>query len=187
MSLEKELEGRINKKQITNKRLRSNLIKLFLLNIIFISTLFSTNSSSIEGNIIKIIDGDTVHFQISKSKKILKIRLAGIDAPELKQNFGEESRSCLLKLIKNDSVSIVSYGEDRYKRTLAKLLKNGVDINLVMIKNGCAWFYRKYKKTLTLNDQLLYDEAEKNAKLLGIGLFKNREAIEPWYWRKKTY
>ena len=61
-----------------------------------------------------------------------------------------------------------------------------IDINLVMIKNGCAWFYRRYKNTLDIDDQVMYDQAEIFAIENKKGLFSNQEAEAPWVWRKKN-
>jgi endonuclease YncB( thermonuclease family) len=83
-------------------------------------------------------------------------------------------------------VQIISFGEDRYKRTLAKLLIEEIDINLAMIREGCAWFYRRYKQTLNKNDQFMYDQAEILAIENKKGLFGNQEPEAPWAWRKKN-
>jgi micrococcal nuclease len=168
-------------KLITNKK------KMILALIFIISTSLSgiTLSSNLNGKIIKIIDGDTVYFQANNDDDYKKLRLVGIDAPEMKQPFGQESRQCLANLINNKMVQIITYGEDRYKRTLAKIIIEKIDINQAMIKNGCAWFYRRYKNTLGKDDQVMYDKAEIFAIENKKGLFSNQEAEAPWVWRKK--
>ena len=143
-------------------------------------------SSTLDGKIIKIIDGDTVHFQANNDDGYKKLRLVGIDAPEMKQPFGYQSRQCLANLINNKLVQIITFGEDRYKRTLAKIIIEKIDINLAMIKNGCAWFYRRYKNTLDKDDQVMYDQAEIYSIENKKGLFSNQEAEAPWVWRKKN-
>ena len=142
-------------------------------------------SSTLDGKIIKIIDGDTVYFQANNDDGYKKLRLVGIDAPEMKQPFGNQSRQCLANLINNKLVQIITFGEDRYKRTLAKIIIEKIDINQTMIKNGCAWFYRRYKNTLDKDDQVMYDKAEIFAIENKKGLFSNQEAEAPWIWRKK--
>ena len=142
-------------------------------------------SSTLDGKVIKIIDGDTVYFQATNDDGYKKLRLVGIDAPEMKQPFGHESRQCLANLINNKLVQIITFGEDRYKRTLAKIIIEKIDINQAMIKNGCAWFYRRYKNTLDTDDQVMYDQAEIFAIENKKGLFSNQEAEAPWVWRKK--
>ena len=139
-----------------------------------------------DGRITKIIDGDTVYFQSVGDNNYKKLRLVGIDAPELNQPFGQKSKQCLANLLNNRPVQIISFGEDRYKRTLAKLLIEEIDINLAMIREGCAWFYRRYKQTLNKNDQFMYDQAEILAIENKKGLFGNQEPEAPRVWRKKN-
>ena len=55
-----------------------------------------------------------------------------------------------------------------------------------MIREGCAWFYRRYKQTLNKNDQFMYDQAEILAIENKKGLFGNQEPEAPWVWRKKN-
>ena len=162
-----------------------NKISILIFLIIFTSTTLSQNTVS-EGQVIKIIDGDTVYFQAKNDNRYKKLRLVGIDAPEIHQPFGLKSKQCLGNLINNKPVKIMLFGTDRYKRTLAKILTEEVDINLAMIKEGCAWFYRRYKNTLDKNDQLMYDQAEVSAIDNKKGLFSNHEAEAPWNWRKKN-
>ena len=169
-------------------KLITNNKKTILALIFIISTSLSgiTLSSNLNGKIIKIIDGDTVYFQANNDDDYKKLRLVGIDAPEMKQPFGHKSRQCLANLINNKLVQIITYGEDRYKRTLAKIIIEKIDINQAMIKNGCAWFYRRYKNTLGKDDQVMYDKAEIFAIENKKGLFSNQEAEAPWVWRKKN-
>ena len=105
------------------KLIRNNK-KPILAFIFIISTSLSgiALSSTFDGKIIKIIDGDTVYFQANNDDDYKKLRLVGIDAPEMKQPFGYQSKQCLVNLINNKLVQIISFGEDRYKRTLAKIL-----------------------------------------------------------------
>ena len=94
-------------------------------------------SSTFDGKIIKIIDGDTVYFQANNDDDYKKLRLVGIDAPEMKQPFGYQSKQCLANLINNKHVQIISFGEDRYKRTLAKILIEKIDITVLACIRLC--------------------------------------------------
>ena len=171
-----------------NIKLITNNKKTILAFILIITTGLSgiALSSNLNGKIIKIIDGDTVYFQANNDDGYKKLRLVGIDAPEMKQPFGHKSRQCLANLINNKLVQIITFGEDRYKRTLAKIIIEKIDINQAMIKNGCAWFYIGYKNTLDKDDQVIYDQAEIVAIENKKGLFSNQDAEAPWDWRKKN-
>ena len=99
--------------------------------------------------IIKVIDGDTV---IGKSNDTeIKIRLSEIDAPEMNQPFGLNSKECLSNLIKkNNNLQFKSNGRDGYGRSLGWLVTDDKNLNYEMIKEGCAWVYDRYVINLSL-------------------------------------
>jgi len=136
-----------------------------------------------EGLIINVVDGDTVHL-LNDNQEKLKVRLHHIDAPELDQYYGKESKFVLEQLILNKKVTVISDKKDKYKRLLGVISLDEVDVNLEMIKAGAAWHFKKYAKFDQSKDQyLIYDENEYQAKLKKIGLWKEK-AISPWLWRK---
>lgn len=150
--------------------------------LIFLLIFLAPVSADFSGLVVRIIDGDTI-IVLDGSKK-RKVRLTGIDAPELKQEFGLKSKQELAGLIDKKWVDIKSNSEDRYKRTLGKVICNGVDINLNLIKLGMAWHYKKYKKTQSKKDQEEYAYHENISKDLSVGLWKSNNSIAPWDWRR---
>lgn len=127
---------------------------------------------------ISFIDGDSLR-GIYKNE-LIKIRLAEIDAPELKQSFGLDSKNCLINLIQesNNEVFFKFKEKDRYDRHVGWIYSKNLDINLEMVKKGCAWVYDRFVKRKVLFKH--QDLAREN----NIGLWKNSEAIAPWKWRK---
>lgn len=140
-------------------------------------------ASTLNGKVVSIADGDTITVLDANSTQH-KIRLAGIDAPEKKQDFGYSSKQSLSDMVFNKQVTVDWAKEDRYGRIIGKVLLAGADINLQQVKSGMAWFYRKYQNELTLDDRLNYLHAEENATKLGIGLWKQPDPIAPWSFRK---
>ena len=157
--------------------------------IIIIFTLFffqTVQASEIVG-FPKVVDGDTIHI------KSYKIRLEGIDAPEMKQkckkpylqimfftfqkdyNCGQVSKKKLFQKIGNKPVKCILLGKDRYKRYLAKCFKGTVNLNRWMVRNGYAIAYRKYSKK--------YVPDENFAKEEKLGLWRGT-FIKPEKWRK---
>tara|TARA_B110001450_G_scaffold178235_1_gene166509 strand:- start:6 stop:509 length:504 start_codon:yes stop_codon:yes gene_type:complete len=162
----------------------------FFLKFIIIFFLFQISKAEEIYGISKIIDGDTVHI---KSKKI---RLEGIDAPEIKQkcqkdflkiskifdfNFkknyscGVISRMKLIDIIDNSKIKCISSSRDRYKRYLATCYKDKINLNKWMVKNGFAVAYKRYSKD--------YDRDEDYAKKNKLGIWKG-SFIRPEKWRK---
>ena len=154
-----------------------NLITLII--ILFYQICYANE----EGVIINVVDGDTVHL-LNDNEEKLKIRLQYIDAPELDQSYGKESKFVLQQLILNKKVTVIGDKKDKYKRLLGVISLDETDINLEMIKVGAAWHFKKYAKfDQTEYQYQIYDENEHQAKLKKIGLWKEN-AISPWLWRK---
>ena len=151
------------------------------------------------GKVIKIADGDTLTILDDSGKKH-RIRLAGIDAPEKDQPYGDVSMQSLSKLVTGRIVTIEYKKRDRYKRVVGKVLVDPpgkvfcmaldcvkkMDAGLEQIKAGLAWHYKYYQMEQSLADRSLYPEAEREARIEGIGLWKDNEPIPPWEWRKKN-
>ncbi len=148
-------------------------IKIFIFNLVFCCL-------PVFGQIL-VTDGDTIR------NKGEKIRLEGIDAPEINQqcitknkfwNCGEQASNALKKLIENkpnkkfncDEISI-----DKYGRQLSTCFFDEININKWMVENGWALAYRYYSNQ--------YIESENKARLLKRGMWQG-EFVYPWDWRK---
>ena len=130
---------------------------------------------ALSGKVVSIHDGDTI--TVLQDKQQVKVRLFGIDAPELKQPHGKKSKQFLSNLIAGKNVEVDENGKDRYKRTIGTIYLDGADINAQMVENGYAWAYRKFSKK--------YTPQESQAKKQRLGLWRDKEPIPPWEWRKR--
>ncbi len=99
------------------------------------------NAAELNGKVIHISDGDTIHV-LTNDKKKYKIRLNGIDAPESSQDYGNKSKENLKRYIYNKDVTVIYKSKDKYNRLLGTVYLNKQDINLQQIKDGYAWVYR---------------------------------------------
>ena len=151
---------------------------LFILLLLFCDVPLKAEQLKVTGK-PHIIDGDTI--------KILniKIRLHGIDSPEIKQNCkdsdgilwrcGLDAKQALLDLVYSQIVTCIGSKRDRYKRLIAKCYVNELNIESFMVKNGWAIAYRKYS--------LDYVGEEKIAKNKKVGIWRG-EFLDPSTWRK---
>jgi len=135
------------------------------------------------GTVIAVHDGDTITLQNEAGQK--KIRLAGIDAPELNQPYGVESRLALSDVVLDRQVQVETTKTDKYGRFIGKVLFDGKDMNLKQVQIGMAWVYREYLKELSKEDRIFYLEAEAQSKAIATGLWNDLNPVEPWIWRKK--
>jgi endonuclease YncB( thermonuclease family) len=152
------------------------LIKLAILAAILIAS-EALAGIELEGVITEVHDGDSI--TLVTVQHTYKIRLIDIDAPELGQSFGKESRTglrevCLLKRATVDAV-----GEDRFGRTLGRVRCVTIDANAEQVRRGLAWVFVRYAPK---NSPLYRLEAE--ARDLKRGLWLEAEPVPPWEWRR---
>lgn len=124
--------------------------------------------------VASVHDGDTLKLSDGRT-----VRLQGIDAPELSQPYGKESRALLAKLTRKKKVLFLSHGKDRYGRTVAEIFVGKKSVNKSMVGRGAAWWFRSFAPA---DNQLrrLEDNARKNR----IGLWHSANVMAPWEWRK---
>ncbi|CAH9057924.1 unnamed protein product [Cuscuta epithymum] len=108
-----------------------------------------------------------------------RIRLRGIDAPESKMPFGQESKDELVKMVQGKSLKVMVFDQDRYGRSVGDVYCNGLFVQEVMLKKGLAWHYTAYDQ----RPELAKWEKEARAKRIGLWASKNPEM--PWEWRKE--
>lgn len=141
------------------------------------------HAGTIDGRVVGVADGDT----ITVLDAVLvqhKIRLAGIDAPEKKQAFGQRSRQSLSDQVFGVTVTVETSKRDKYSRGVGKVLVGGVDVNLAQVRRGMAWHYKAYAKEQPAVDRKVYADAENEARAAGLGLWADPEPVPPWGFRR---
>jgi len=141
-------------------------------------------ANTLQGRVVGVSDGDTVTV-LDADNKPHKIRLSGIDAPEKEQAYGQKSKESLSELVFGKSVDVEWRKQDRYGRTVGKIMLGGVDICLEQLKRGMAWHYKQYQQEQTAQDRLSYAESEILARSMGTGLWQDAEPVEPSAFRHK--
>jgi micrococcal nuclease len=145
--------------------------------ITLLATILLTFAPPFEAKVIAVYDGDTITVRTDET---IKIRLDGIDSPELKQPFGQASKQALSGLVFGQTVTIKPGKKDRYGRLLARVEIGGKDASLTMVETGMAHWYEQYAK----NDTQL-QSAQAQAKTARRGLWSDPSVIAPWEFRKK--
>ena len=135
-------------------------------------------AKDVHGKVIAVIDGNT--FQVrDQDKRIHKILLTGIDCPELDQEYGQEARKFLEKMILHKDVTIYDKGKDRLGNPLVEVKIKGVkDPRIELLKEGLAWPDEKNTRT-----DLEY--LRESAQLRGKGLWKQSNPTPPWVYRRE--
>lgn len=138
-------------------------------------------SSDISGT-ATVVDGDTVDVDGRR------VRLEGVDAPEIAQvcgrakggvwPCGRAAADALVQLIGQQRVTCQSEGTDKYERMLGICSVAGVEINAHLVRKGYAWAFVKY------SDRYVAEEAE--AKAAAAGIWQG-EAEPAWIFRQNRW
>lgn len=151
----------------------------FLFCILFcFQTGFIFAQQVLNGRVIKVIDGDTFDL-LAKDNKKERIRMAAIDAPEKRQDFGQASRQFLAHLIAGKYVQVHWEKRDRNGRILGTVFLDRQEINLQMIRSGMAWHFVRYSQATG------YAKAQQLAQAEQIGLWRSGQAVPPWEFRRR--
>ncbi|MDA5225583.1 thermonuclease family protein [Escherichia coli] len=148
---------------------------IFSLTIIFSASLCA---AQIQGHVIRVLDGDTL--EILQDKKPVRVRLANIDAPEKKQDYGRWSTDMMKSLVAGKTVTVTYFQRDRYGRILGQVYApDGMNINQFMVRAGAAWVYEQYNTDPVL--PVLQNEARQQKR----GLWSDADPVPPWIWRHR--
>jgi endonuclease YncB( thermonuclease family) len=88
--------------------------------LVFAATTTFAAEWVVEGRVVGISDGDTITV-LDRVKVQHKIRLAGIDAPEKGQAFGDRAKESLSRLVFDGQVEAHCHKKDRYGREVCKV------------------------------------------------------------------
>ena len=130
-------------------------------------------------------DGDTLRVR-SSDGQILKIRFACIDAPELKQPLGQESRNYLRSMINEagGKVKVKVINTDRYGRSVAEIWTKSGLLQSRMTGAGMAFAYDQYSKDCPNWDAV--KSSEKGAMEFKLGVWRSPNFERPWDYRKSN-
>jgi endonuclease YncB( thermonuclease family) len=134
--------------------------------------------AELSGRVVAVHDGDSLTLQVQGRK--VRVRLDGIDAPEPGQRFGTRATRSLANICRGKEAIVNDRGKDETGRVVGSVTCDGVDANAEQVKRGMAWVFRTY---LPLGSPLY--ELESNARLRGLGLWRDSDPVPPWEWRKK--
>ena len=150
--------------------------KILLIFLLFGTLIFG---ETLVGKVIKVYDGDTITMLVDGEKE--KIRFYGIDSPEKNQSYGIESRDFVRSKIMDKKVKVKVVNTDRYGRKIGKIYyDNNRYLNLECVRTGNAWWYEYYAS----NEEDL-KLAQEQAKRSRKGLWKEKNPVNPYEWRKK--
>jgi len=142
-----------------------------------------SHAETLVGRVIHVSDGDTVTV-LMRGHDQIRVRVAGIDAPESKQDFGRRSRQLMTQLVKGRDVRVIVVDRDKYGRYVARIETEEGDAGERMLEAGLARVFVRYVRNLPRDYQVAYTHAEALARTESRGLWSDPKQIPPWEWRQ---
>lgn len=122
-------------------------------------------------------DGDTVTCRDTEGREV-RVRMVGIDAPELDQPRGREARVALLAKLRGGVVRVIGDSRDQHGRLLGTLLVDDRDLNREMVAEGWAWAFTGFAED---DDLVAVESAARKARR---GLWADPQPLAPARWRE---
>lgn len=136
-------------------------------------------ATSFTATVVRVKDGDSLVVERHDVKRRSEIRMAGIDAPELAQPWGIQSRTALRRMVQGKEVTVEVVDRDRYGRLVGKLWQGRAYVNAQMTLSGNAWAFDRYMPDKAIR------AGQEEARRLNRGLWAlpPEQRIPPASWR----
>lgn len=156
-------------------------LKRILLPLLLLCAAAPANALVLRGIVTDVPDGKSI--VIFSNNRKLTVVLEGVEAPELKQEFGDVARQHLESLILNKPVE-VEFSEIQPGHVVGRVTCNKLDIGLQVIRDGAAWYDRREEVALTDVERGVYADAEQSARNEQRGIWQDGTPMPPWEWRR---
>jgi endonuclease YncB( thermonuclease family) len=139
----------------------------------------SASEISMHVAVDQVLNGDT--FEVVWSGARQRVRVAGVDSPELGQSFGEQARQFTRNLLASQTVRIDHKGNDDYGYIVARVfLPDGTDVSSALVRAGMAWCWREGHVEERLKD------LQERARSRREGLWSENRPEPPWVYRRRN-
>jgi endonuclease YncB( thermonuclease family) len=155
------------------RRQRAGVLHVIVASLLGIACLDAQQFTS---RVVSVSDGDTV--DVLRGVSRVRVRIFGIDAPELNQPFGNEAREVASRLILNKSVVITMRDVDTYGRLVAQLSIDGRDVGRELVSAGAAWDFASFSRDREMA------AVERQARAARRGLWALPGPVAPWLFRE---
>lgn len=140
-----------------------------------------------------ISDGDSFNLQ-AKNNATVRVRIAGIDAPERTQPYAQKAKAALQEMLNAGPIRLDPVTIDRFDRWVAHVYVNETNVGLTLVDQGWAWYFRRYKDDLPAFQQIRFELAEQTARQKRLGLWQGLDLAQknpelapepPWRFRER--
>lgn len=151
-------------------------ICIFILNV--------TQALAWTGEVVGVHDGDSITVRRADTGKTAKVRIYGVDCLELGQPYGDKARDLTARVLLGKTVQVIPAQKARsYKRVVGGIVLLGDMLVLqdALVSSGFAWVDDRYCKMAVCD---LWRLHQREARAAGRGLWRDKNPVPPWQWRR---
>lgn len=188
------IAGAARKVEVDVKRVKVVSAAVLLITILCVLALAASVAWAWTGKVVGVYDADTIVVE-RENGKTAKIRLFGVDAPEIKvpgrwkaQPYARVATKFVRAMFTGEDgeaqVTIFEMGES-YGRVVGAViqLENGLTVQEELVAAGLAWVDPRYCRK-SIPECVFWFELEAQARAEGRGLWQDGNPVAPWEWRK---
>lgn len=164
---------------MVNERLKSKATRWLVVAAALIS-MSGAKAEVFDARASVVPDGDTLWVQPLDGGVRRKLRLLGIDAPEICQHGGVAARDALHALVDQKLLRVDVRYQDDYGRDLARVQVDGEDVGAKLVASGQAWSSR-WRRSLGP-----YAAQEAAARASRLGVFADPDPQAPRNFRQRN-
>ena len=158
--------------------MRRVCLKSLTFSLLILSVSYPAFSEEFNGQVVRVVEGDTL--EIMHLGKPERVRLHGVDCPEVGQPYGERARRYTSTHTLRKTVTVIVSDVDKDGQTVGQvILPDMSNLNIVLISAGLAWWH----ETNAPEDKILMD-VQASAKAGRRGLWADPDPLPPWEWKK---
>jgi endonuclease YncB( thermonuclease family) len=132
-----------------------------------------------EARVIRVKDGDSLVVERVEARRRSEVRMAGIDAPEWSQPYGQEAATALRRMVAGRTVTIEVVDRDRYNRLVARVWLGRLYVNAALVRDGHAWAFDHY----LADPAIAAAQAEARRAHRGLWALPAPDRVPPATWR----
>ena len=153
---------------------------------IFVYLLIPSLALAWSGTVTSVHYGDSITVRRDDTGETAKVRIYGVDCPELKQPGGEQAQALTARILLNKTIQVIpAHKAKSYRREVAGivLLDDLLVLQDALVSAGLAWVDGRYCKMAVCD---LWRLNQREAKAARRGLWAEPDPMPPWQWRRKA-
>lgn len=133
---------------------------------------------TLEAQPVRVIDGDT--YEVQAGTDTLTLRLAGVDAPETGQRYGDDATRVARGLIADRQLTVLITDTGYYGRYVARVRIKGFSLARLLVSRGMAWVSPQYCE---FDACAKWRDIQARRRSQSMGLWAQAQPVPPWEYR----